>query len=295
VSATRSDDTDVQRAVSFLRAMPDMQESVCPQIGVILGSGLGLSADRLLSSHGKMISYGDIPRMPVPHVEGHGGRLVFGEVHGRSVAMLQGRVHFYEGCTVESVTFGVRLLRCMGIQQLIITNAAGGIRDGILPGDLMLISDHLRPLAVAELRFDSIRADQPSSVGDSSRRLLWSDTLRDAAKSVRTQLRIHQGVYSMMTGPAYETAAEIRMLRYLGADAVGMSSVPEALCAASLGIEVLGVSCITNIAAGLSAELLSHHHVTTTAASIEAQFANWLWDVIAVMSAAQAVDGVAQQ
>ncbi len=286
MSATRSDDRDVEHAVSVLQAMPGMQDSVCPQIGVILGSGLGSAADRLLSGGGKAVSYQNIPGMPVPHVAGHSGRLVFGAIHGRSVVMLQGRVHFYEGGTVESVTFGVRLMRRLGIQQLIITNAAGGIRDGILPGDLMLISDHIRPLAVAELRFDTMMANA-SLVGDTGRPLLWSNTLRDAAKSVRTQLRIHQGVYSMMTGPAYETAAEIRMLRWLGADAVGMSTVPEALCAASLGIEVLGVSCITNVAAGLSTQLLSHHEVTTAAASIAAPFADWLWDVIAVMATAR--------
>lgn len=286
--ARHSDDSDVQHAVTVLRAMPDLRDSVCPRIGVILGSGLGLSADRLLSSRGKSIGYGDIPGMPVPHVAGHSGRLVFGAIHGRSVAMLQGRVHFYEGCTAESLTFGVRLLRQMGIQQLIITNAAGGIRDGMLPGELMLISDHIRPLAVTGPGFDRFRANQPPLAGDSVRPLLWSNTLRDAATTVRTQLRVHQGVYSMMTGPAYETAAEIRMLRWLGADAVGMSTVPEALCAASLGIEVLGVSCITNAAAGLSAQLLSHHDVTTTAASIEAPFVDWLWAVIAAIPAAQA-------
>lgn len=295
MSATRSDDRDVERAVSVLRAMPEMQDSVSPQIGVILGSGLGLSADRLLSSRGKSVSYEDIPGMPVPQVAGHSGRLVFCAVHGRSIAILQGRVHFYEGCAVESVTFGVRLLSCLGIQQVIITNAAGGIRDGILPGDLMLISDHIRPLAAAGLRFESIKANQSPLVGDAGRRLLWSNTLRDAATSVRTQLRIHQGVYSMMTGPAYETAAEIRMLRWLGADAVGMSTVPEALCAASLGIEVLGVSCITNVAAGLSAQLLSHHDVTTTAASIEAPFTDWLLNVIATLVTARDGNGVRQQ
>ena len=233
--------------------------------------------------------------MPVPHVAGHTGRLVLGAIDGRSVVMLQGRAHFYEGWAVESVTFGVRLLSRLGIRQLIITNAAGGIRDGLLPGDLMLISDHIRPLAAAGLRFDSMKADGagagapiPNShefgYQNTDHPLLWSSRLRDAAASVPTRLRIHQGVYSMMTGPAYETAAEIRMLRWMGADAVGMSTVPEAICAASLGIEVLGVSCITNVAAGLSDQVLSHHEVMSNAASIEAPFEEWLWDVVAAIT-----------
>ena len=229
--------------------------------------------------------------MPVPHVTGHHGRFVFGQVQGIRTVMLQGRIHCYEGHALAAVQLGTRLLQTLGVQTLIVTNAAGGIRAGFAPGDLMVITSHLRPLAASWMRWHFIeQTTAPASLVQtahgrcalvpSTRELLWNKVLRDSISSISSPLRVNEGVYAMMTGPNYETPAEIRAMRRLGADAVGMSTVPEALLAAELGMRVLGVSCITNVAAGLSADSLSHADVTATAAGIETQFANWIANVI---------------
>ena len=217
-----------------------------------------------------------------------------GRIDGISVAMLQGRVHLYEGHSIASVEFGTCLLHGLGARILIVTNAAGGIRADFQPGNLMLITSHLRPLATGCVmgRPDSRDVELPGLCGLVNARcsgapmrddLFWNEELRHRIRLIKTPLQIHEGVYAMMTGPNYETPAEIRAMRRLGADAVGMSTVPEALAAASLGMRVLGVSCITNVAAGLSTATLSHADVTATATAIEISFADWLWNVIRVI------------
>ena len=281
-------------AVRSVRDLLPMCDDERPVFGVILGSGLGSAADRLLAAGGKSLPYPAILGMPLPHVVGHTARLVLGRIDGISVAMLQGRVHFYEGHSIAAVEFGTRLLHAMGARTLIVTNAAGGIRPDFQPGNLMLITSHLRPLATGyitrhadcghvESPDRSALADARCSGVPSQYDLLWNEDLRHQIRHINAPLQIHEGVYAMMTGPNYETPAEIRVMQRLGADAVGMSTVPEALVAASLGIRLLGVSCITNIAAGRSPAPLSHADVTATAASIQVPFADWLWDVIGVL------------
>ena len=284
-----------RNAAASVRRQLTLAEHDSPSMGVILGSGLGTAADQLLATGGRSLPYSSIPGMPVPHVTGHHGRCVYGRVRGIRTVMLQGRIHCYEGHALQSVQFGTRLLHALGVQTLIVTNAAGGIRAGFAPGDLMVITSHLRPLAASWMRWHSSdHSAAPSSwvetadgrcalvppAGD----LLWSTALRDRISHIRSGLQIHEGVYAMMTGPNYETPAEIRAMQRLGADAVGMSTVPEALLAAELGMQVLGVSCITNVAAGLSGKSLCHAEVTATAAGIETQFANWMADVIEAIS-----------
>jgi purine-nucleoside phosphorylase len=274
----------VNSAVAFVHQALSLAGLGKPSVGVILGSGLGCAADRLISGGGISVDYVEIPGMPRPHVVGHHGALVCGKVNDQCVVMLKGRVHWYEGRGLDDVLFGVRLLAGMGIRNLLVTNAAGGINPQFSPGDLMLIRSHLRPLLY------TVPAAVPATVSGPSSNLkalengeeygLWADDLRAAALQIKTSLRIHEGTYAMMPGPCYETPAEIRMLRTLGADAVGMSTVPEAVEASLLGLSVLGVSCITNCAAGLTDQTLSHSEVTATASAVSEQFSEWIWNIV---------------
>ena len=234
---------------------------------VILGSGLGAVAAEAEARGGTVIDYERIPAMPGTAVAGHQGRLVLGHGDLAGILFFQGRAHYYEGHPLTSVTFATRLSCALGISRLIVTNAAGGIAAGFAPGDLMLIDGHWSFLPAAE----------PSSTpcrSVSSR--LWNPQLRDLARSVSTPLNLHEGAYAMMSGPNYETPAEVRMLHHLGVSAVGMSTVPEALAASRRGVDVLGVSCITNVASGLSDQPLDHAEVSQTAGSIESEFTAWM-------------------
>ena len=284
----------VANAATSVRDRLLISDDDFPLIGVILGSGLGAAAERMLAVGGKSLEYTAIPGMPLPQMVGHSGRFVLGRIDGVPVAMLQGRVHYYEGHSIAAVEFGTRLLHAMGVRTLIITNAAGGIRAGLQPGNLMLITSHLRALVTLCARGPSKHGHAEVSVRSEPvnarcsgvprlHDLLWNETLRNQVRYIHSPLQIHEGVYAMMTGPNYETPAEILAMQRMGADAVGMSTVPEALVAASLGMRTLGISCITNVAAGLSASTLSHADVITTAAAIERPFADWLWNVIGVI------------
>jgi purine-nucleoside phosphorylase len=233
---------------------------------VILGSGLGQPAEAALTAGGCVVPFEQIPDLPTPGVSGHAGRLVIGRGPWQDVILLQGRVHYYEGHPLDRVTFAVRMLAALGIRQLIVTNAAGGIRNGFRPGDLMVINGHWTFLNVCSER---VPARQRTG-------RLWNRELQRRCKTIPTSLRIHEGVYAMMPGPNYETPAEVRMLQHFGIDAVGMSTVPESLVAARRGIRVLGLSCITNVASGLSENALDHSEVTQTAATIESAFTDWL-------------------
>lgn len=279
------------QAVAAMR--PFFSNSGCdsPQIGIVLGSGLAESAPQLFDAVNCHVPWNQIPGMPVPGVSGHAGLLIAGKVGSTPTVALVGRVHRYE-CDDEhhvsasdfNLTFGIRLLMQLGIRQLILTNAAGGIRPGMRPGDLMLIEDHLM-LPMSPFRTADKSSAASSEFGFLERSSeynsrLWCQHMVSTAMRIVSPLQIHRGVYAMMSGPCYETPAEVRMLRTLGADAAGMSTVPEALCAATAGLSVLGVSCITNLAAGLSSQNLSHHEVIETAERIRLPLTAWLKQVI---------------
>lgn len=243
-----------------------------PQIGVVLGSGLGAWASHL--EQGEPLPYGSIPHMPTPSVAGHSGQLWLGKLGAVRVACLEGRVHAYEGHAVERVVFGVRLLAALGCRSVLLTNAAGGIRAELTPGTLMLITDHLNLSGRNPLVGWSPAGHTPFI--DLTR--AYDAQLADAARAAARDLgqSLAEGVYAGLLGPSYETPAEIRMLRTLGADAVGMSTVLEAIALRERGVRVGAVSCITNLAAGLSAAPLSHAEVQQTAADAQSRFASLL-------------------
>jgi purine-nucleoside phosphorylase len=230
-------------------------------VGVVLGSGLGAFADQLSSA--LRIPYADIPEMPHSGVVGHAGNLCLGSLGSIEVACLQGRAHVYEGNTLARAVFGVRVLTELGCSVVLLTNAAGGIHASFSAGDLMLITDHLNLMGNNPLCGPTF-ADGPR-FPDMSRAydLELQGFAREAARHAGVTLR--EGVYAAMLGPSYETPAEIRMLRTLGADAVGMSTVPEVIALRQRGVRVGAISCITNLAAGLSGQLLDHSEVEATA------------------------------
>ncbi|MEZ6132455.1 MAG: purine-nucleoside phosphorylase [Planctomycetaceae bacterium] len=273
-------DADMRAAVAVMMSRLPHR----PRIGVILGSGLGAAGRRALQAGAIAIDYADIPNMPQPAVDGHAGQLIAGIGALAGTILLRGRVHYYEGHAWEELTFATRLLAELGIEILIVSNAAGGITAGFSPGDLMLINGHWTRLNVQQPRAARCRVAVDVRPKRSSEDCLWHPELRQIAAAVPTSLTIHEGVYAMNSGPNYETPAEIRMLRTLGVDAVGMSTVPEALAAAARGINVLGVSCITNLASGLTSQPLNHAEVGLTAAGIEDSFTEWLFDLLQALS-----------
>lgn len=234
-----------------------------PLVGVVLGSGLGRFAEAVQDS--VVLPYSKLPHWPIPRVAGHEGQLIAGTVRGRRVAVLAGRSHLYEGHDCRAVTFAVRVLGMLGVRTIVLTNAAGAVNKAFEPGALMLIEDHINltghnPLADPEIeRFGPIFQDMSAA---------YAPTLRALADEVGEAVGVPlaHGVYAALLGPSYETPAEIRYLRAIGADAVGMSTVPEAIAARQLGVEVLGLSCLTNMAAGLAPEALDHRDVLETAA-----------------------------
>ncbi len=233
-----------------------------PLVGVVLGSGLGAWGDALEGL--TKVGYADIPNMPTSSIVGHAGNLCLGRAGDVPVACLQGRVHLYEGHTPDRVVFGVRLLARLGCRAVILTNAAGGMHPGFAPGDLMLIKDHLNlqgtsPLVGPNHDGLGLRFPDMSHAYDPRLRALG----REAAADVGTKL--HEGVYAALLGPSYETPAEIAMLRTLGADAVGMSTVPEVIALRHMRVRTAAMSCITNLAAGLSPQELDHSEVEATA------------------------------
>lgn len=249
-----------------------------PAIGLILGSGLGGFADTL--ENAVAVDYSEIPHFSASTVVGHAGRMVAGMCEGVSCVALQGRVHPYEGHDAATVAYPARTLLSLGARTLIITNAAGGLHAEWDPGTLMLIRDHLNLTGDNPLRGmndDRLGPRFPDMTA------AYDPALRDAARQVATRLDIpvQEGVYAGLGGPSYETPAEIRMLAGLGADAVGMSTVFEVIAARHMGGRVLGISCITNKAAGISSEPLSHDEVTTTAARVRERFQALIRAIIA--------------
>jgi purine-nucleoside phosphorylase len=266
-------DSNFQETVSAIVT----RHSRPPSVGLILGSGLGDFAETL--ENRTSIPFDELPHFPHSTVPGHAGKLVLGESAGVQVAVLQGRVHFYEGYTMPELTYATRVLGCLGIRQLIVTNAAGGVNEIFRPGDLMLITDHINltgtnPLIGPNIEELGVRFPDMSEAYNVEMRGL---ALKAAAK---LGIELRQGVYVGFTGPSYETPAEIRMSRILGADAVGMSTIPEVIVANHMGIRVLGISCITNMAAGILPRKLTHAEVIETTAKVQQQFIALLQKIV---------------
>ena len=271
-----ADAAQTKAAVDAIRARTDLR----PDLALVLGSGLGALADEVEDA--VVVSTADVPHYPQSTVEGHAGRLVLGHLAGRPVLVIQGRVHLYEGHDPRDVSFPVRVAHALGIRGLVLTNAAGGINPAFGPGTLMLISDHLNlafanplagPVGNGESRFPDL-----SNPYDES----WREQARNIALTHGIPYR--EGVYIWTSGPSYETPAEIKFFARAGADAVGMSTVPEAIQAAALGLPVLGISTITNPAAGLQDQPLDHAEVLEVGRQVRDRLATWVRAIVAETS-----------
>lgn len=263
----------INDAVAYIRSKSSLQ----PEAGVILGSGLGNVVDAIDVE--TTIPYGEIPGAKASTVLGHQGRLILGRTKQLPVAVMQGRVHFYEGYEMAEVMFLARVLGRLGIKKLVVTNAAGGINTDYKPGDLMLISDHINLMGVNPLRGPNID-DLGVRFPDMSD--AYAESLRELAKEVAKEqgLKVREGVYLALSGPTYETPAEIRAFRILGADAVGMSTAPEVIAASQMQIPVLGISCITNMAAGILKQKLTHQEVMDTTVRVQQEFTNFVLGIL---------------
>ena len=259
----------MQRAIDYIRS----QTSREPRVAVVLGSGLGAFAEEL--SHPLEIPYAAIPDWPVSTAIGHAGKLVFGKLDGLEMAVMAGRSHLYEGYTAAQVTMGVRVLHRLGVRSIIFTNAAGGINLSYSQGALVLISDHINLLGSNPLigpNDDSAGPRFPDMTD------AYSGTYRGIAHQVAGELGIplSEGVYAAVSGPSYETPAEIRYLRTIGADLVGMSTVPEVIVANHLGMRVLAISCVTNMAAGILPQKINHEEVLETGRRVRGTLVRFL-------------------
>jgi purine-nucleoside phosphorylase len=263
----------IQTAAQFLKGKYEKT----PKIGLILGSGLGVLADEI--EQPVKIAYNDIPDFPVSTVEGHAGQLVFGRIQEIEVVAMQGRFHFYEGYSFEKVTFPVRVMKELGVEILIVTNAAGGVNESFSPGDLMIITDHINNMGTNPLIGPN---DSRLGVRFPDMSEAYNKELRVLAKQISEQLNIstQEGVYVGNTGPTYETPAEVRMIRTLGGDAVGMSTVPEVIVARHAGMKVMGISCISNMAAGILDQPLNHEEVIETTERVKANFLGFVKELI---------------
>jgi purine-nucleoside phosphorylase len=248
-----------------------------PAIAVVLGSGLSEFADSLTNA--VSIRYEELPHWPVSKVVGHAGRLVIGECAGRRIAALAGRVHLYEGHDSGAVVFATRVMGVLGVKDLVLTNAAGGIKTTFTAGALMIIDDHINLLGANPLSGPHDDRFGPRLPDMSEVYSLRLRRIGDTAASAR-QVAIVHGVYAACPGPSYETPAEIRYLRAIGADAVGMSTVPEAIAARHMGVNVLGISCITNLAAGVLPQPLNHDEVLETARRVRGPFTALLEGIV---------------
>jgi purine-nucleoside phosphorylase len=255
-----------------------------PRVALVLGSGLGALADEIADA--EAIPFVEIPGFPAAAVFGHAGKLVIGELEGVSCAALQGRFHMYEGHTAATVALPARMLLALGARTLIVTNAAGGINRSFVAGDLMLIEDHINltgrnplsgPVLAGETRFPDMTHAYDARLLETAQRVAADQSLR-----------LVRGVYAAVPGPSYETPAEIRMLERLGADAIGMSTVPEVIVARARNVPVLGISLITNLAAGLSAEPLSHEEVVAAGTAARDRFAGLIRGVIGTLGGDEA-------
>lgn len=263
----------IREAADFIRS----KTKVTPKTGLILGSGLGVLADHI--EEAVSIAYKDVPYFPQSTVEGHAGELLIGNLNGSPVILMKGRFHMYEGYGPELTAFPVRVMNELGVKNLLVTNAAGGVNTSYEPGDLMLISDHLNLTGTNPLIGQNDNELGPRFPDMSQ---AYSRKLRELARSKAQQagVSLQEGVYAGLLGPSYETPAEIRMLRTLGADAVGMSTVSEVIVARHAGLEVLGISCISNMASGILDQPLSHEEVIETTDRVREKFLNLVLAII---------------
>ncbi len=255
----------LEETVAYVKRQTDLR----PTVGVILGSGLGQLVERM--SDTVAIDYRDLPHFPVATVAGHAGRLVIGRIDGVLVMAMQGRFHYYEGHAMRTIAVPTAFMQRFGVRTLIVSNSAGGVNRDFTPGDLMLITDHINLVGdnpLIGLNDERLGPRFPDMTEPYSRRLIA--LAETAAAELGTTLR--HGVYAGLSGPCYETAAEIRFLQLIGADAVGMSTVPEVIVARYLGMEVLGISCVTNMATGIAKVKHAHEDVVRTANEASARF-----------------------
>lgn len=267
----------IGEAVEEIRRRSDL----LPRVAIVLGSGLGAMAEEI--DEAVAIPYTEIPHFPVSTAPGHAGNLLLGTLEGQDVVVMAGRAHMYEGYTPQQVVFPVRTMRALGAETLLITNAAGGVNQSYVPGTLMLIADHINltgrnPLVGTNDPRLGVRFPDMSAVYDPDLRAL----ARRVAQSL--QLRLEEGVYLGLLGPSYETPSEIRMARALGADAVGMSTVMEVIAARHAGMRILGISCITNMAAGILPKPLTEEEVIETAAQVSGEFGALLRAIVRACS-----------
>lgn len=252
-------------AKAFIESKTDYK----PIIGLVLGSGLGVIADRIEAP--VKIKYGEIPHFPISTVEGHEGQFVIGQLMGKTVVAMQGRFHYYEGYSIQDIAFPVRVMKALGVEHLILTNAAGGLNPDFSGGSLMLITDQINIMGISPLIGENEpdlgpRFPDASNIYDKT----FNQRVLEEARSLRIDLK--EGVYFYFTGPAYETPAEVRLAKLLGGDAVGMSTAPEAIVATHMNMKVTGISCITNMAAGIQKTALNHKEVVETANRVQSTF-----------------------
>lgn len=263
----------IQEATDYVKSITDIK----PKVGVILGSGLGIYVDQIEDKI--VIPYTDIPHFHQTTVEGHQGRLIIGKVKGVDVAVLQGRYHVYEGHSLEDVVLPTRVLCLLGAENIVLTNAAGGINSAFVPGDLVYIKDHINltgrnPLVGPNMNELGPRFPDMTQAYD----LELQNLIKESAKAVGFDIK--GGVYAALLGPTYETPAEINMLKIIGGDMVGMSTVPESIAANHLGMKVAGISCITNLAAGIGHEKLKHEDVKEVAKIAMKKFSDLLTEFV---------------
>lgn len=255
----------IQESANFIKSKSSTQ----PKIGLILGSGLGVLADEIQNPI--KIKYNEIPNFPVSTVEGHAGQLVLGTLEGKEVVAMQGRFHYYEGYSQQEITFPVRVMKALGVDTIVVTNAAGGANVDFKPGDLMVIKDHINlsgnnPLmGKNDERFGARFPDMSTAYKPK-----YVELVKECAKELK--MEIQEGVYAFFSGPTYETPAEVKMARILGADAVGMSTAPEVIVASHSSMDVIGISCITNMAAGILDQPLNHEEVIETTEKVKSEF-----------------------
>ncbi|WP_425414601.1 purine-nucleoside phosphorylase [Paenibacillus harenae] len=276
ITAAGLTSANIKEAAQYIAKQTDQK----PSIGLIMGSGLGVLGDYL--ENAVTIPYHDIPHFPISTVEGHAGELLIGTLSGQTVLLMRGRFHMYEGYGPELTAFPVRVMKALGVKSLLVTNAAGGVNTDFEAGNLMLISDHLNMTGKNPLIGPN---DDELGVRFPDMSEAYSKRLRGVAKGIAASqgITLREGVYAGLLGPTYETPAEIRMLRVLGADAVGMSTVAEVIAARHSGIEVVGISCISNMAAGILDQPLSHAEVMETTERVKSQFLGLVTALIAAM------------
>ncbi|MBE6067923.1 MAG: purine-nucleoside phosphorylase [Clostridium lundense] len=266
----------VKESVDFIKSKID----ISPEIGIILGSGLGDLAEKVENK--VIVKYEDIPNMPKSTVVGHAGQYVFGKLSGKDVVMMQGRIHYYEGHPMEIIALPIHIMKFLGIKTLIVTNAAGGVNTSFNPGDLMIITDHINfvfnnPLIGKNDEEIGPRFPDMSMPYD-------KDLVNLSEEVAKTHnINIQKGVYVMMPGPTYETPAEVKMIRIIGGDAVGMSTVPEVIVAKHAGLKVLGISCITNMASGILDQPLNHQEVIETSNRVKGTFTRLITNIVEKM------------